>query len=161
VQVEPFRNPVSEALLGGATAGGAPDALTADDSAERVVAFPDNCCPAGMSSMTIYADGEVYPCDSAIGRSMGSVRQRSVADVWRDDRWSVLRGGWSLDELELCKRCKLADACQIRSCRAYPWAVFDDLYAPAPECVHNAAFLGLQPEDVARYAGGSGAESDD
>ncbi len=105
--------------------------------------LPPCTCPGGMYRVAIDADGKVYPCTDSIGSQKlcaGSIRDASLLDVWQNETWNVLRGGWSWSDLKQCHACIEFDRCEAKICRGYPGAV-DNLFGAMPECLDSEGNL--------------------
>ncbi len=92
------------------------DLLKAGDHEKRSV-----ICKAGVYSMTIDADGDMYPC--VIGaqirkKRIGNVIENSILELWRSNKeWGVFRGDITLDDLKVCSKCKYSSLCTMKKCR--------------------------------------------
>lgn len=106
--------------------------------------LPPNTTGAGMFHMAIGADGKVFPCIESVGAPslvMGDVRTGSTADIWRDERWDIFRGGWTLDELEDCRGCVFDRGCATQACRCYAVSSGMGFYSPFKDCYANSDML--------------------
>ncbi|MEW6605969.1 MAG: radical SAM protein [bacterium] len=126
-----------------------------EENKKERLALPPNSCPAGMCDMVISCEGKVYPCIEAVGfhkLEMGDVKKRNIGDIWEDDKWSILRGGWELKELKVCNTCKFKqEECNVSRCRCYPYKIFGDFYGPLPECFYNYKTLELSEDKITPY----------
>ncbi len=126
----------------------------------EVVDFPPRCCPAGITVLAISSSGKVYPCIDAMDApmvEMGDVTRERLDEIWQSERWNFFRGGVDGRQLRQkgCKGCPWFAKCGYKFCRAYPAAVFGDLYAAKPECLlyrealreNFFAFRGRRKED--------------
>lgn len=99
--------------------------------------YPDHCPDEGIIKCAIDADGEVYPNEKTLGRAelrMGSIRERALAEVWQGPQWRFFRGGWSPEELHICRNCPLRQDCSTLRSRTIPWMTLKDPLGPMPEC---------------------------
>jgi len=94
-------------------------------------------CTGAISHIAIATDGSVYPCVYAFGVDTlfaGRMTERTLGEIWNTDKWSLLRGGITMQDLHQCKSCTLRSSCQTKSCRVRALKYKGDLYA-APKCV--------------------------
>lgn len=94
-------------------------------------------CTGAISHIAIATDGSVYPCVYAFGVDSlfaGRMTERTLGEIWNTDKWSLLRGGITMQDLHQCKSCTLRSSCQTKSCRVRALKYKGDLYA-APKCV--------------------------
>lgn len=70
--------------------------------------------PAGLRTMAITATGGVLGCTCLPDEfATGTVKERSIADLWADDAGFPYSRGWTPDLLAgACAACKLAEACR-------------------------------------------------
>ncbi|MFB3882713.1 MAG: radical SAM protein [Armatimonadota bacterium] len=102
------------------------------------VAPPPCTCPAGVYMVAVAADGSAFPCGDCVGcheLSGGSVKNAPLHRIWRTDAWARLRGGWSWQDLAVCKTCADFGGCGPKICRGYPATALGDFYGPMPECL--------------------------
>ncbi|MFP4106745.1 MAG: radical SAM protein [Phycisphaerae bacterium] len=100
----------------------------------RVVAKYLGGCGAGRTYVCIEPDGNVTPCVYLPHRVMGNLRDRPLAEIYRDGVfWDVLN---NRDErLHHCRVCSYKEYCG--GCRARADAYFGQLHAGDPGCVFN------------------------
>ena len=113
-----------------------------------------NVCTAGTSQMALGANGQVYGCPRYVGakqHAMGSVRERSIVDIWGAPGWDWLREDYRA-KLRLCNDCKFVDNCFYgKTCRANPGYLFNDAYGVSPECIREYDKLKLPFDKVVGY----------
>jgi AdoMet-dependent heme synthase len=85
-------------------------------------------CPAGFSSLTVNADGSVYPC-RRLPIIVGNILENSIFEIWYGSKMINLRNRKKIDK---CGKCKLIDRCG--GCRAIAYAYFGDYMAADPQC---------------------------
>jgi radical SAM protein with 4Fe4S-binding SPASM domain len=106
-------------------------APTADESS----AFPAGGCAAGVSGLTILADGTVTPC-RRLPVALGKVGENSLREIWATS--PVLEQLRNKDLYQgKCGKCSRWSAC--RGCRAIAYAYAQaqgspDFLAPDPQC---------------------------
>jgi radical SAM protein with 4Fe4S-binding SPASM domain len=110
-------------------------------------------CTAGFRQMTIAHDGNVYPCPSWVTSGslpMGNILSDSIAGVWRNsEKWSMTRGGWDYNQIEMCKECSHLRRCELgKLCRIPSLTWFGTPYGPPPSCVQYWKDVGLSPNVV-------------
>lgn len=94
-------------------------------------------CSAAISRATISSDGNVYPCVYAFGdMSMvgGNITKHSFLKIWNTNRWNMLRGETSLDDLHECRDCDLVNICVLKICRLRALSYDGDFYAAPFNC---------------------------
>jgi len=99
--------------------------------------MPINVCHAGITSMYINHDGDVYPCVEGAGIKelvVGNVLDKTVKSVWDSSSWHLYRGGWSLENIISCNNCELADNCNLVNCRIYPYVQHGSFFKPVNAC---------------------------
>lgn len=86
-------------------------------------------CNAGRSIAGVAADGTVYPC-IMWPRDVGSLRARSLQDIWHDrpDPFLAELRALSTERLTTCQGCAVRDNC--RRCPGMAWQETGDLLAP-------------------------------
>ena len=107
-------------------------------------------CMAGMEEMAIRADGLAYPCSYIWSEEfcLGSVHNRTILDLWQNEKMNFFRGGYTEADLHECSDCRVNRRCNIRDCRAIPIMLGNKL-GPWPRCWKlNEVFHGAG-EDVA------------
>ncbi len=90
-------------------------------------------CKAGVSSAYVDSTGNVYPCPLFHGLDafrMGNLRDGSLEDVWRSDRWTVLRRNLSDTK---CASCPLLNYCR-GGCPFRAYLDSGTVNAPSPLC---------------------------
>lgn len=80
-------------------------------------------CPAGISELTIFPNGDISPC-FAIIRSSGNVRKKSIREIWNE---GILFEGFRNKNLlkGKCNSCLYLDKCG-GGCRANPYIIQGD-----------------------------------
>lgn len=94
-------------------------------------------CTGATSHIAIATDGSVYPCVYAFGENAffaGRMPERTLGEIWNTDKWSLLRGGITMQDLHQCKACTLQSACHVKNCRMRALKYRGNLYA-APKCM--------------------------
>lgn len=88
-------------------------------------------CQAGRSVAGVTADGLVYPC-VLWPRSVGSLRERSLHDIWHADPDPFLAALRAHTDaaLEECQACTVRDHC--RRCPGMAWQETGDITAAGP-----------------------------
>jgi len=107
-------------------------------------------CAAGTTGGAIRSDGALFPCVYAFAApefAVGSLLTDDLVDLWRTDRWSIFRGGLSLDSLIECRDCPEAVACTIRNCRMRALFSGRGLLGPPPGCPQQAACADREPRE--------------
>ena len=100
----------------------------------RVVAKYLGGCGAGRTYVCIEPNGDVTPCVYLPHRIMGSVRNRTLADIFRNNEfWDVLND--RSQRLHHCEVCTFKNYCG--GCRARADAYFGQLNAGDPGCIFN------------------------
>jgi radical SAM protein with 4Fe4S-binding SPASM domain len=101
----------------------------------RVVAKYLGGCGAGRTYMCIEPNGNVTPCVYLPHRVMGNVREKGIADIFRESVfWEVLNDRDR--RLHHCEVCALRNYCG--GCRARADAYYGQLHAGDPGCIFNA-----------------------
>lgn len=106
-------------------------------------------CDAGVRSIAVRADGQVYPCSQFSEREFcaGSVTEAGLGSIWREA--AVL---WRFREMTpklqgKCSSCSVRDYC--KGCRRIAHFVTGDFYAEDPGCLRaigKRAAIGGQAE---------------
>jgi radical SAM protein with 4Fe4S-binding SPASM domain len=80
----------------------------------NVMLFPWMGCQAGLSTMGITSDGKVKGCMSLPDDFIqGSIREKSVQDIWNDPDFASYNRKFSKNDLEgKCKSCKHGKRCR-------------------------------------------------
>lgn len=86
-------------------------------------------CSIGISSLTIIADGTVYPC-RRLPIAIGKVPEESLRDIFINS--PILNEMREVEKMEKCGRCELLQYC--RGCPAVAHAVSGQYFAPDPQC---------------------------
>jgi radical SAM protein with 4Fe4S-binding SPASM domain len=83
-----------------------------------------NGCPAGRTTLAIGADGAVRACVAlSAAFETASLRERSLSDVWHDDRCFPVTRGWTPAALEgRCARCAFGRRCRA-GCPAVAYGI--------------------------------------
>jgi radical SAM protein with 4Fe4S-binding SPASM domain len=95
-------------------------------------------CDAGISRVTIEADGNVIPC-MGLGRSFGSVAEASFSTAWRSEKAQRYRSDASRP-LPVCEECDLAALCSTR-CPRLALLEHGDMSAPSQRACELAAIM--------------------
>ncbi len=100
----------------------------------RVVSKYVGGCGAGRCYVAIEPDGNVTPCVYLPHRVLGNVRERTIAEMFRDnDFWEPLCD--RDDRYHHCEVCEFKNYCG--GCRARADAYYGDLNAGDPGCLFN------------------------
>jgi radical SAM protein with 4Fe4S-binding SPASM domain len=94
-------------------------------------------CKAGRTTMSIFSDGLVYPCNSVVGDPkwiMGNSKNETLTDVWFSNNWAFFRGAVKTSNLKKCRDCKEIKKCKDVYCRLLPYATTGDPFGPSPKC---------------------------
>lgn len=87
-------------------------------------------CPVGYKTLTIYADGTVFPC-RRLPISIGDIRIDSFFKIWfTSDLLIKMRQREKF--IKICGKCSKASECG--GCRAIAYAIHGDAFAPDPSC---------------------------
>ncbi len=101
----------------------------------RVIAKYLGGCGAGRTYMCIEPAGNVTPCVYLPHRIMGNVREKPLADIFRNSVfWDVLND--REHRLHHCEVCAFRNYCG--GCRARADAYYGQLHAGDPGCIFNA-----------------------
>lgn len=80
-------------------------------------------CPAGISELTIFANGDVSPCFAMV-QSSGNVREKKIKEIWKDGK--LFEGFINRNLLKgKCQGCPSLEECG-GGCRANPYIVTGD-----------------------------------
>ncbi|MCS7105735.1 MAG: SPASM domain-containing protein [Candidatus Aenigmarchaeota archaeon] len=96
--------------------------------------IPDNeiiydGCYVGVNSLTILANGIVYPC-RRLPIKIGKVPEEKIKDIFLKSK--VLNELRDVKKFEKCSKCNLLQIC--RGCPAVAYAVYGNYFAPDPQC---------------------------
>jgi radical SAM protein with 4Fe4S-binding SPASM domain len=94
-------------------------------------------CRAGRTIMSIFSDGEVYPCNSVIGDQqwrMGNSKNETLSDIWFSQKWAFFRGAVRINDLKKCRNCQERKNCTDFYCRLLPYEATGDALGPSPNC---------------------------
>ncbi len=105
-------------------------------------------CGAGVSSLSIAANGDVYPCNSFQGGPLkaGNMRQQSLESIWKES--DVCRTFQDLSVLDIpgCRECELKFMCS-GGCLAETFREYRDLKTKSPYCsVYKEIYWNLITE---------------
>lgn len=92
-------------------------------------------CGAGVRSLSITSDGDVYPCNSFIDSAMkaGNIRQHSLEDVWRNSPIIHEFQDMSVLDVEGCRDCETKFIC-AGGCLAETFRAFGSIKKQTPYC---------------------------
>lgn len=96
-----------------------------------------NVCPAGISSVFINHNGDVYPCVEGAGIKelvTGNILSTSLKNIWDSSAWHLYRGGWQIEELDSCKICKENNSCSLINCRIHPYIQNGNFWGTINNC---------------------------
>jgi len=85
-------------------------------------------CPIGISTVSILADGTVYPC-RRLPIKIGKFPKQTLWEVFFGQEMQQLR---QEHKIRQCGICELFNVC--RGCRALAYAMNGDYFAPDPHC---------------------------
>ena len=94
-------------------------------------------CTAGTSRLAIRSDGMVFPCTYAFHDNkfaMGSIRSKSIEEIWSSTNWNLFRGRVELQDLHECKSCMLSSVCTLKLCRLRAYYSTGDFFGAPPGC---------------------------
>lgn len=86
-------------------------------------------CYVGVNSLTILANGIVYPC-RRLPIKIGKVPEEKIKDIFLNNK--VLDELRDIKKFEKCSKCSLLQIC--RGCPAVAYAVHNNYFAPDPQC---------------------------
>ena len=88
-------------------------------------------CPAGISELTIFANGDVSPCFAMV-QSSGNVREKTISEIWQNGK--LFEGFRNRQLLKgKCHECHALDECG-GGCRANPYIMTGDYLAEDEVC---------------------------
>jgi radical SAM protein with 4Fe4S-binding SPASM domain len=93
-------------------------------------------CTGGTSHMGITSEGDVYPCVYAFGSDellAGNIKNAKMTDIWKSDKFNLMRGEIHLDDVKECGSCKLRHFCSLKNCRVRALKFRHDILGK-PEC---------------------------
>lgn len=95
-------------------------------------------CKAGFGSIAIDSSLRVAPCIYGIGGKkeyiIDSLQEKSINDVWNNNKFNLFRGGIRVNDLPKCKKCKNKDICNLKYCRLRPVYDGNSLYDTVSFC---------------------------
>ncbi|MFH0815583.1 MAG: radical SAM protein [Methanobacteriota archaeon] len=105
-------------------------------------------CGAGLDSLSIDADGSVYPCQSSHFPQfrLGGVKESPLEEIWKNSEPSKLwRNSLKIEGLADCRGCVWLRVCG-GGCRMHSYAYTGKLDAPSPFCSFTKTFMdeGIQ-----------------
>jgi len=103
-------------------------------------------CNAGKRGFGILHNGEILGCTSIRDRQFieGSIRERSLADIWNDPRsFSWNRDAKKADLKGDCQVCKYGDLC-LGGCPNTRLTMNQDIHSENEYCTYNRAMKGIR-----------------
>lgn len=94
-------------------------------------------CSAGVSRLTINADGNVYPCVLNFNDKdfvVGNITEKSLIDLWEKGKWHLVRDIVTINDIKACKDCNLSVKCTLKSCRLSAYYNTKDFLSKPPMC---------------------------
>lgn len=93
-------------------------------------------CSAGNKICGIGPDGSVHPCQFMTEVTVGSIRERSLDEIWKDTDNEILNMFRDRDRLKgKCGRCEYRAICG--GCRIRAYQQFDDYLQEDPVCFYT------------------------
>ncbi len=93
-------------------------------------AFFSRGCSAGITILSVDADGSIRPCDM-LPLKIGNLREKRLMEIWTKN--PVLRKLRNRDNIRgWCGHCAIRDICG--GCRARAYTYFGDIFGPDPNC---------------------------
>ena len=99
-------------------------------------------CPAGMDSLNIACDGGIFGISLCIDQlKAGSLRERSLKDIWNDDDAFAFRRKLDPKKFKgFCGTCRYVETC-LGGCLGMRLSTSGDLYGENPYCAYRNAVL--------------------
>lgn len=94
-------------------------------------------CPGGTTRIAIRSDGKVFPCVYAFKDDefcMGTVKTKTIQEIWESDKWNLFRGGININQLTVCNNCDIKEKCYVKNCRIRPYYSNGEFYGKPPIC---------------------------
>ncbi len=96
-----------------------------------------NYCGAGMSSIFMDANGDIYPCTNTIGASYfkcGNIYDQMFDEIWfNSETFKKVRNNINVDNIIPCKKCELRYIC-AGFCRGVTYKITGKINSPFPWC---------------------------
>lgn len=105
-------------------------------------------CGAGVHSLSIAANGDLYPCNSFQGGPLkaGNVREQTLEEIWRKSDVCQTFQNVSVLDIPDCRGCELKFICS-GGCLAETFRIFQDLRVRSPYCsVYKEIYWNLISE---------------
>ncbi|UCG35917.1 MAG: PqqD family peptide modification chaperone [Candidatus Bathyarchaeota archaeon] len=92
-------------------------------------------CGAGVDSLSIASNGDIYPCNSFQGGPLkaGNIRQQSLEEIWKNSEVCQTFQNLSVLDIPECKRCELKFICS-GGCLAETYRERENLRVKSPYC---------------------------
>jgi radical SAM protein with 4Fe4S-binding SPASM domain len=92
-------------------------------------------CGAGIRSLSITADGDVYPCNSFIGSSLkaGNIREQGLEEIWRESPVLQEFQNLSVLDVDACRNCEVKFIC-AGGCLAETYRSLGNIKMQTPYC---------------------------
>jgi len=105
-------------------------------------------CGAGVNSLSIAANGDLYPCNSFQDGPLraGNVREQTLEEIWRKSSVCQTFQNLSVLDIHECRGCELKFICS-GGCLAETFRTFQDLRVRSPYCsVYKEIYWNLIAE---------------
>lgn len=76
-------------------------------------------CGAGLSSLCITSNGDLYPCAGWQGMTLGNINKESLNSIWLNSEKLKLIRGYRYKDFPKCIKCEAKDYCSICLVRNY------------------------------------------
>ena len=95
-------------------------------------------CGAGITTISVAADGNVYPCAGLHVEEFcaGSIREQKLKDIWKTSKVFKRLKSFSVLDIPECRACDLKFICG-GGCHVDRYSAFGQLDKPTPRCKAN------------------------
>jgi radical SAM protein with 4Fe4S-binding SPASM domain len=106
-----------------------------------------DCCPVGHRSISIGADGSIYPCH------MLHVKDLVMGNILTDDMYKILDNktnmfaSLSVDNMEKCNICEYKYICG-GGCRATSYYKYGNFFSPDADCENFHSVFSKKIKDI-------------
>lgn len=92
-------------------------------------------CAAGASTISIAANGDVFPCSGLHYNPLlaGNIRETNIENIFNNSKLFLTMRNMSLSEIEECNACEFKYVCGS-GCYINKWIANSDLYTKDPFC---------------------------